>query len=256
MPAYISNCISISSDGIKSVGGDISLQALALNEHACHVFSPAYCTYSRSNILICKLLLLVCFFAFIEGRRKSEAPLGNHDPRTAVQLRTALKRLKEIMEGKSQVLISSELSGKFSIQMSQSWLTKESMIQMWMESTTEYNSVVLLLLQLDVRDVNHVFMFQDSDLKQYWMPDSQCKECYDCNEKFTTFRRRHHCRLCGQIFCSRCCNQEIPGKFMGYTGECCWGVRFGERGSRSDRWFVDVASLKRLSTRRQAAMSD
>lgn len=59
---------------------------------------------------------------------------------------------------------------------------------------------------------------QDSDLKQYWMPDSQCKECYDCSEKFTTFRRRHHCRLCGQIFCSRCCNQEIPGKFMGYTG--------------------------------------
>lgn len=50
------------------------------------------------------------------------------------------------------------------------------------------------------------------------MPDSQCKECYDCSEKFTTFRRRHHCRLCGQIFCSRCCNQEIPGKFMGYTG--------------------------------------
>ncbi|XP_045068034.1 1-phosphatidylinositol 3-phosphate 5-kinase-like isoform X3 [Coregonus clupeaformis] len=96
-----------------------------------------------------------------EGRRKSETPLVTHDPRTAVQLRTALKRLKEIMEGKSQ----------------------------------------------------------DSDLKQYWMPDSQCKECYDCNEKFTTFRRRHHCRLCGQIFCSRCCNQEIPGKFMGYTGD-------------------------------------
>uniref|UniRef100_A0A8C7GDW6 1-phosphatidylinositol 3-phosphate 5-kinase n=1 Tax=Oncorhynchus kisutch TaxID=8019 RepID=A0A8C7GDW6_ONCKI len=95
------------------------------------------------------------------GRRKPETPLSTHDPRTAVQLRTALKRLKEIMEGKSQ----------------------------------------------------------DSDLKQYWMPDSQCKECYDCNEKFTTFRRRHHCRLCGQIFCSRCCNQEIPGRFMGYTGD-------------------------------------
>ncbi|XP_053218970.1 1-phosphatidylinositol 3-phosphate 5-kinase isoform X3 [Podarcis raffonei] len=101
--------------------------------------------------------------ASLDNRRK-EPPLGGHDPRTAVQLRslsTVLKRLKEIMEGKSQ----------------------------------------------------------DSDLKQYWMPDSQCKECYDCSEKFTTFRRRHHCRLCGQIFCSRCCNQEIPGKFMGYTGD-------------------------------------
>ncbi|XP_023588821.1 1-phosphatidylinositol 3-phosphate 5-kinase isoform X9 [Trichechus manatus latirostris] len=99
-----------------------------------------------------------------DARRKAEPNFGGHDPRTAVQLRslsTVLKRLKEIMEGKSQ----------------------------------------------------------DSDLKQYWMPDSQCKECYDCSEKFTTFRRRHHCRLCGQIFCSRCCNQEIPGKFMGYTGD-------------------------------------
>ncbi|XP_064142811.1 1-phosphatidylinositol 3-phosphate 5-kinase isoform X11 [Loxodonta africana] len=99
-----------------------------------------------------------------DARRKPEPNFGGHDPRTAVQLRslsTVLKRLKEIMEGKSQ----------------------------------------------------------DSDLKQYWMPDSQCKECYDCSEKFTTFRRRHHCRLCGQIFCSRCCNQEIPGKFMGYTGD-------------------------------------
>ncbi|XP_078714192.1 1-phosphatidylinositol 3-phosphate 5-kinase isoform X1 [Lampetra fluviatilis] len=95
------------------------------------------------------------------SQRKEEGPI---DPRSAVQLRslgTVVKRLKEIMDGKSQ----------------------------------------------------------DTDLKQYWMPDSQCKECYDCGEKFTTFRRRHHCRLCGQIFCSRCCNQEISGKFMGYTGD-------------------------------------
>ncbi|XP_071791852.1 1-phosphatidylinositol 3-phosphate 5-kinase-like [Asterias amurensis] len=60
--------------------------------------------------------------------------------------------------------------------------------------------------------------YRDSDFKQYWMPDSQCKECYECGEKFTTLRRRHHCRVCGQIFCRRCCNQEVPGKFMGYTG--------------------------------------
>jgi len=60
--------------------------------------------------------------------------------------------------------------------------------------------------------------YKDTDFKQYWMPDSVSKECYDCGEKFTTFRRRHHCRVCGQIFCSRCCNQEIPGKIMGCTG--------------------------------------
>lgn len=69
--------------------------------------------------------------------------------------------------------------------------------------------------------------YGNTDLKQYWMPDSVSKECYDCCEKFTTFRRRHHCRVCGQIFCSKCCYQEIPGKIMGCSGDlrvctyCC-----------------------------------
>uniref|UniRef100_A0AAR5PNH8 1-phosphatidylinositol-3-phosphate 5-kinase n=1 Tax=Dendroctonus ponderosae TaxID=77166 RepID=A0AAR5PNH8_DENPD len=69
--------------------------------------------------------------------------------------------------------------------------------------------------------------YADTDLKQYWMPDSVSKECYECSEKFTTFRRRHHCRVCGQIFCSQCCNQQIPGKIFGCTGDlrvctyCC-----------------------------------
>lgn len=61
--------------------------------------------------------------------------------------------------------------------------------------------------------------YKDSDFKQYWLPDSVSRECYECEEKFTTFRRRHHCRVCGQIFCSRCCNSMIPGKVIGYTGE-------------------------------------
>ncbi|GJQ83295.1 putative translation initiation factor IF-2, N-terminal region [Trypoxylus dichotomus] len=60
--------------------------------------------------------------------------------------------------------------------------------------------------------------YSDSELKQYWMPDSVSKECYECCEKFTTFRRRHHCRVCGQIFCAQCCNGQIPGKLFGCTG--------------------------------------
>ena len=37
-----------------------------------------------------------------------------------------------------------------------------------------------------------------------WMPDELCQTCYSCDAEFTVFRRRHHCRLCGQIFCSNC----------------------------------------------------
>jgi len=37
-----------------------------------------------------------------------------------------------------------------------------------------------------------------------WMPDELCKTCYACEVEFNMFRRRHHCRLCGQVFCSNC----------------------------------------------------
>ena len=45
--------------------------------------------------------------------------------------------------------------------------------------------------------------------------------------KFHTFRRRHHCRLCGQIFCSRCCNEEFSGHQTGYTGICTYKKTYG-----------------------------
>lgn len=34
--------------------------------------------------------------------------------------------------------------------------------------------------------------------RHYWMEDENCKECYDCKSEFTTWRRKHHCRICGQ----------------------------------------------------------
>ncbi|XP_028967984.1 1-phosphatidylinositol 3-phosphate 5-kinase [Galendromus occidentalis] len=52
----------------------------------------------------------------------------------------------------------------------------------------------------------------DSAFKQFWMPDSNCKECYECGAKFTTFKRRHHCRICGRIFCANCCNLDMIKK--------------------------------------------
>ena len=48
--------------------------------------------------------------------------------------------------------------------------------------------------------------------RQHWMPDQLCKECYACDTPFTVFRRRHHCRLCGQVFCSSCSAFFVPSQ--------------------------------------------
>ncbi|XP_032292442.1 putative 1-phosphatidylinositol 3-phosphate 5-kinase isoform X1 [Drosophila virilis] len=66
---------------------------------------------------------------------------------------------------------------------------------------------------------NDLRNYKETELQRLWMPDSKAKECYDCAQKFSTFRRKHHCRLCGQIFCSKCCNQVVPGSIIRCEGD-------------------------------------
>jgi 1-phosphatidylinositol-3-phosphate 5-kinase len=73
--------------------------------------------------------------------------------------------------------------------------------------------------------------------RDYWMDDESCKDCYNCKGVFTTWRRKHHCRICGmvprtarnmlvfsrcsllgQIFCSRCASNIIKGSRFGEQG--------------------------------------
>ncbi|XP_039285147.1 zinc finger FYVE domain-containing protein 21 isoform X2 [Nilaparvata lugens] len=45
-----------------------------------------------------------------------------------------------------------------------------------------------------------------------WTPDKEATHCTKCSTKFGFTTRRHHCRRCGQIYCSSCCDEklEIP----------------------------------------------
>ncbi|KAG5190220.1 hypothetical protein JKP88DRAFT_152975, partial [Tribonema minus] len=54
--------------------------------------------------------------------------------------------------------------------------------------------------------------------KLYWMPDKICRVCYECGAPFTMFRRRHHCRVCGQVFCQNCSGYSVDGKDFGIAG--------------------------------------
>ncbi|KAI3835801.1 hypothetical protein MKX03_028550 [Papaver bracteatum] len=46
--------------------------------------------------------------------------------------------------------------------------------------------------------------------RDFWMPDDSCRVCYECDAQFSTFNRRHHCRLCGKVFCAKCTSKSIP----------------------------------------------
>ncbi|XP_028031771.1 lateral signaling target protein 2 homolog [Bombyx mandarina] len=43
-----------------------------------------------------------------------------------------------------------------------------------------------------------------------WVPDIAAPACMRCDAHFTAFRRRHHCRNCGKVFCASCSSNSIP----------------------------------------------
>ncbi|XP_065372444.1 lateral signaling target protein 2 homolog [Calliphora vicina] len=50
-----------------------------------------------------------------------------------------------------------------------------------------------------------------------WIPDQKAPRCMSCNTPFTAFRRRHHCRNCGGVFCGVCSNNSTPLPKYGLT---------------------------------------
>eukprot|EP00455_Lapot_gusevi_P029616 TRINITY_DN31729_c0_g1_i1.p1 TRINITY_DN31729_c0_g1~~TRINITY_DN31729_c0_g1_i1.p1 ORF type:complete len:207 (-),score=39.71 TRINITY_DN31729_c0_g1_i1:137-757(-) len=46
--------------------------------------------------------------------------------------------------------------------------------------------------------------------KVRWQPDSARKNCNLCRKNFGFFRRRHHCRCCGLLYCADCAGRFLP----------------------------------------------
>jgi hypothetical protein len=75
--------------------------------------------------------------------------------------------------------------------------------------------------------------------KVVMVPDSERKRCVNCSKHFTAFRRRHHCRGCGEIFCNACApGRKLDGKKGKAVRYCdsCVALRYlvgGETGDSS-----------------------
>ncbi|XP_061442005.1 FYVE and coiled-coil domain-containing protein 1 isoform X2 [Rhineura floridana] len=57
--------------------------------------------------------------------------------------------------------------------------------------------------------------------EQRWLGDAEVSCCLDCKKEFGWMNRRHHCRMCGRIFCYYCCNNYALSKHTGKKERCC-----------------------------------
>lgn len=46
-------------------------------------------------------------------------------------------------------------------------------------------------------------------LDSQWKNDKQIKSCALCQQSFSVTRRKHHCRLCGNVFCQTCSDNKM-----------------------------------------------
>ena len=40
-----------------------------------------------------------------------------------------------------------------------------------------------------------------------WIPSKNISKCYTCKSVFSIINRKHHCRMCGRIFCYNCADK-------------------------------------------------
>lgn len=88
--------------------------------------------------------------------------------------------------------------------------------------------------------VDQMFKLENIEPFTQWVDDALVTCCYMCKVLFSIFRRKHHCRLCGKIFCYKCSNNkiEIPRKLS--KNNYCTPVRVCDSCYRLIQCYKDI----------------
>jgi len=70
----------------------------------------------------------------------------------------------------------------------------------------------------------------DVSFRPPWQDEDAVKSCTKCQKKFGLLTRKHHCRNCGHVFCSKCNSRECKIPNLGYVEHTvsvcdgCWDL--------------------------------
>lgn len=69
-----------------------------------------------------------------------------------------------------------------------------------------YNNNLSMSIMVQNRKISNEISIPKTS-PSIWIPSKNVQECYKCKELFSIWKRKHHCRVCGRIFCANCADR-------------------------------------------------
>ena len=62
----------------------------------------------------------------------------------------------------------------------------------------------------EIKESSENIKIIDTEESNYWVSNDKVKKCHYCEKEFNSiFSKKHHCRICGNVFCYDCCQKNI-----------------------------------------------
>ena len=75
-----------------------------------------------------------------------------------------------------------------------------------MVALQKYQNKKVAIYGMGITGCSAAKVLKESKAKIFCWDDNKETRCFKCKTFFNMWRRRHHCRGCGRIFCHYCCN--------------------------------------------------
>ena len=100
-----------------------------------------------------------------------------------------------------------------------------------------------------VRDGFDALRVKSSPRPRYWIDERKCASCFECSKGFGVLTRKHHCRVCGRVFCHACSSHTLPprGDANGKLERAC-NVCYGSHVNASSLSSSNLGSASKTNS--------
>ena len=178
--------------------------------------------------------VLVSYYSLfvLESLMKNCGP----DMHKEILVKEVLGRMQDMVKEPTRF---SEKSKEKCLELIQTWNVAFRHDSSYLVLTSVYNQLAMAGIRFpEINTSDAVFI---TERPPEWKLDKDSKDCTLCHAEFSVMTRKHHCRNCGECFCSKCCSNQATLPKFGIEKEVrvCESCFIQLSGSKTDAVTMD-----------------